>query len=179
MRGVPRARRAISLAPAGVDVDAEDAGGPAHDGLEVVGLVVVEAGDEPEAVAQRPGDQAGAGGGPDEREAGQVEADRAGGRALAEHDVELEVLHRRVQDLLDRPRQAVDLVDEQDVALAELGEDGGQVAGPLERRARRDVQADVQLVGDDAGQGGLAEARAARRTGGGRRPGPGAGPPPG
>ena len=101
MRGVPRARRAISRAPAGSIVDAEDAGGPHDDGLEVVGVVVVEPGDEAEAVAQRAGDEAGAGGGADEREPGQVEADRAGGRALAQHDVELEVLHRRVEDLLD------------------------------------------------------------------------------
>ena len=54
-------------------------------------------------------------------------------------------------------RQAVDLVDEEHVALVELGEDGGQVAGPLERRARGDVQADAHLGGDDAGQRGLAQ----------------------
>ena len=32
-------------------------------------------------------------------------------------------------------RQAVDLVDEQHVAVVEVGEDRGEVAGPLERRA--------------------------------------------
>ena len=52
----------------------------------------------------------------------------------------------------------MDLVDEEDVALAELGEDGGEVAGPLERRTGRDVEADVHLGGDDAGQAGLAQA---------------------
>src|SRR3712207_7412809 len=44
---------------------------------------------------------------------GQVEADRSGRRALADHDVELEVLHGRVEDLLHGAGQAVDLVDEQ------------------------------------------------------------------
>ena len=121
-------------------------------------LVVVEAGDEAEAVAQRPGDEPGAGGGADQREARQVEADRPGGRALAQHDVELEVLHRRVQHLFDRPRQPVDLVDEEDVALVEVGEDGGEVAGPLDGRARRDVDAHAHLGGDDAGQRRLAQA---------------------
>ena len=58
MRGVPRARPAISWAPASSTCDAEDAGGPHDDGLELVGLVVVEAGDEAEAVAERPGDRA-------------------------------------------------------------------------------------------------------------------------
>ena len=137
MRGVPRLRRAISHAPSSSMVHVEDAGGAGDDGLELVGVVVVEPGDEPEAVAQRPGDEAGAGGGPDEREAaaGVSRMDEAAG-PLPDHDVELEVLHGRVEDLLDGARQPVDLVDEQHVALVELGEDGGEVAGPLQRRAR-------------------------------------------
>ena len=88
---------------------------------------------------------------------GQVEADRAGRRALADHDVELEVLHRRVEHLLDRTREAVDLVDEEHVAVVEVGEDGGEVAGPLERGTAGDAQADAHLGGDDARQRGLAQ----------------------
>ena len=95
---------------------------------------------------------------PDQRERRQREPDRRRCRALADDDVELEVLHRRVQDLFDDPRQAVDLVDEQHVALAELGEDGRQVAGAFERRTRRDVHVHAHLDGNDAGQAGLAEA---------------------
>ena len=86
--------------------------------------------------------------------------DRAAG-PLPEHDVELEVLHRRVQHLFHRPGQAVDLVDEQHVAVLELGEDGRQVAGPLDRRARRGLQVGAELGGDDAGQGRLAQPRGA------------------
>ena len=89
---------------------------------------------------------------------GQLEADRPGRRALADHDVELEVLHRRVQHLLDRLGQAVDLVDEQHVAVVEVGEDGGEVAGTLERGPARDAQVDVHLGGDDPRERGLAEA---------------------
>ena len=81
-------------------------------------------------------------------------------RALADHDVELEVLHRRVEDLLHRTRQAVDLVDEQHVAVLELGEDGGEVAGPFERRAGRDVQVHAHLGGDDAGHAWSCRGRA-------------------
>ena len=44
------------------------------DRLQLVGVVVVEPGDEPEAVAQRPGDHAGAGGRADEREAAAASA---------------------------------------------------------------------------------------------------------
>ena len=43
-----------------------------HDGLELAGVVVVEAGDEAEAVAQRAGDQPRAGGGADQREPRQA-----------------------------------------------------------------------------------------------------------
>ena len=137
MRGVPRDRRAISAAPAGVEAARPGCRADRRTmASRSAGLVVVEPGDEAEPVAQRPGDQPGAGGGADQGEPGQVEADRPGRRALAEHDVELEVLHGRVQDLLDRPAQAVDLVDEQHVALGQVGEDGGQVAGPHQRRAR-------------------------------------------
>ena len=50
-------------------------------------------------------------------------------RPLADHHVEREVLHGRIEDLLDRVVEAVDLVDEQDVPLVEVGQDRGEVAG--------------------------------------------------
>ena len=161
-------------APVGVDRHLEDGGCPLDDGLEVGGVVVVEPGHEPEAVAQRAGDQTGAGGGADQGEVGDVESDRPGGRALAQHDVELEVLHRRVEHLFDGPGQPVDLVDEEHVALAELAEDGGEVAAPLEGRARGDVQPDVHLDGDDVGEARLAEAGGSgeEQVVGGLRPAP-------
>jgi hypothetical protein len=52
----------------------------------------------------------------------------------------------------------VDLVDEQHVAVAELGQDGGEVAGPVERRPGGDLEPDLHLGGDDAGQRRLAQA---------------------
>ncbi len=51
----------------------------------------------------------------------------------------------------------MDLVDEQHVAVVELRQDGGEVTGALEGRPRREVHLHVHLVGDDAGEGGLAE----------------------
>ena len=78
MRGVPRARRAISRHPSASTGTSRMRGRPLDDGLEVGRVVVVEPGDEAEAVAQRAGDQAGAGGGADQREVGDVEADRRG-----------------------------------------------------------------------------------------------------
>ena len=114
------ARRALV-----VDADAEDLGGTGHDLLQLHRGVEVQASDEPEAVAEGGGDQSGAGRGPDQGEAGQIEADRAGGRALADQDVELGVLHGGVEDFLHRPVEPVDLVDEQHVAHLEVGQQGG------------------------------------------------------
>ncbi len=71
---------------------------------------------------------------------------------LAQDYVELEVLHGRVEDLLHRPGQAVDLVDEQDVPLAQVGQQRGQVARPDQGRPRSDAVARAHLVSDDARQ---------------------------
>src|SRR3546814_15399127 len=64
-----------------IDGDLEDPSGAGDDRLELGRVVVVEAGDQAEAVAQRAGDGASAGGGAHQREAGEVEADREIGRA--------------------------------------------------------------------------------------------------
>ena len=114
-----------------------------------------------EAVAQRRGQQAGAGGGADERELGEVDPDRARRRPLADDEVELVVLHGRIEDLLHRRIEAVDLVDEQHVAVFEVGQQRGQVAGLGDHRARGGAEADAQLARHDLGQRGLAEARRA------------------
>src|SRR4029078_7995883 len=86
---------------------------------------------------------------------------RPGRGALAEHDVEPEVLERRVEDLLDRAVDPVDLVDEEDVLQLEAGEDRGHVALPRERRAGDRADADAELLADDLGERGLAETRRA------------------
>jgi hypothetical protein len=56
----------------------------------------------------------------------------------------------------------VDLVDEEDIALAEVGEDAHEIGAPVERRPRRGHERRPHLVRHDGGQGGLAEPRGAR-----------------
>ena len=140
------------------DLDPEDPRRAPDDGHEVLVGVEVEAVDGPEAIAQRAADPPGARRGPDDREGPQGQAERARRGPLADHHVEGVVLHRRVEDLLDRPVEAVDLVDEEDVALVERGQDGGQVPGPLDRGAGRVADVDPELAGDDGGERRLAEA---------------------
>jgi hypothetical protein len=158
-RGVPRARRAISCAPSWLTGTPMQAGAAQDDVLELRHGVELEARDDAEAVAQRLGEQAGAGRGAHQRERRQVEPDRARGRAVADHQVELEVLHRGIEDLLDGHLQAVDLVDEQDVARLEVGQDRGEVAGLRDHRAGGHPEADAKLGRHDLGERRLAQAR--------------------
>ena len=89
---------------------------------------------------------------------GQVERQRPRGGALAEDDVEPEVLERRVEDLLGGAVQPMDLVHEQDVARLEGGEDRCDVL-LLERRAGDGAQADAELLADDLRERRLSEPR--------------------
>ena len=140
-----------------IDRDLEQGAAAADDALERRMVVVVESRLQREARAERRGEQAAAGGGADEREARDREADAAGVGALVDHDVQPEVLHRGVEVLLDGLRDAVDFVDEQDVALLEAGEQAGEVAGFLDDGAGGHADAFPQLVAEDEGEGGLAE----------------------
>ena len=159
IRGVPRERRAISPAASSVDLDAEDPGrAAARCGASSPGLVVLEPEGHAEAVAQRRGQEPGARRRADQRERRQVERQRPRGGPLADDDVEPEVLERRVEDLLDGAVEPVDLVDEEHVALAEAGQDRGDVALALERRTRRRPEADPELLAHDVGEARLAEA---------------------
>ena len=101
---------------------------------------------------------------------GKIDAHRARRRPLADDEVELEVLHRRIEDFLDRRIEPVDLVDEQHVAVFEIGEERGEIAGLGDHRARGRAEIDAELARHDLRERGLAEARAARRTAHGRAP---------
>ena len=83
--------------------------------------------------------------------------ERAAG-PFADDEVELEILHRRIEDFLDRRIQPVDLVDEEHVARFEIGEERGQVAGLGDHRARGGAEVDAELARDDVRKRGLAEA---------------------
>ena len=158
MRGVPRERRAISLAPSARHADAEHARAAVDDQLELRLGVEVEPHRNAEPVAQRIGEQARARGGADQRELGEIDLHRARRRPLADDQVELEVLHRRIEDFLDRRIEPVDLVDEEHVALFEIGEQRREVAGLGDHRAGGGAEVDAELARHDLRQRGLAEA---------------------
>src|SRR2546426_12796233 len=114
---------------------------------------------DPETIAQWRSEKPNTGGGAHQRESRQIDPDRAGGWTLSDDDVELEVLHRRIEDLLEVRREAVDLVDEHHVARLEVGQQSREIAGFLDERSRCRLERRALLAGDDVRQRRLAEPR--------------------
>ena len=137
IRGCPAAASGDGLDGGRLDRDAQDLRRALDDLGELLVGVEVEPVRGPEPVAQRGADAAGTGRRADDRERLQAQPQRPGRRPLADHHVERVVLHRRIEDLLDRPVEPMDLVDEQDVALVERGQDRREVAGALDRPGPR------------------------------------------
>ena len=90
-----------------------------------------------EAVAQRIGEQPGTRGGADQRKFGEIDLHRPRRGSGADNQVELEILHRRIEDFLDRRIEPVNLVNEKYVALFEVGQQRREIAGLGDHRYRR------------------------------------------
>ena len=140
-----------------VDLDAEDARRAPHDLVDVLLGVVVEPVHDAEPRAQRRRQQSRPRRRADQAEALHGHLHRARARPLADDDVELVILHRRIQDLFDRRRHAVDLVDEEDLAFLQVREHRRKVARFLDHRPGGRPNRHAQLVGDHRRQRRLAE----------------------
>ena len=141
----------------GGHADAEHARAAIDDQLELGLGIEIEPHRNAEAVAQRIGQKPGAGGGADQRELGEIDLHRTRRRPRADDEIELEILHRRIEDFLDRRIEPVNFVDEQHVALFEVGEERREVAGLGDHRARRGAEIDAKLARHDLRQRRLAE----------------------
>src|SRR5262249_61657226 len=73
--------------------------------------------------------------------------------------VEAEFLQRRVERLFDELVQAMDLVDEEDVAVLLVEQHGCQRTDKIDGGAAGGLDGDAELVGDYVGQCRLAQAR--------------------
>ena len=158
MRGVPRLRRAISCAPGGFDLDVQQIGGAEDDFLQVVGDVIIQPFADAEAGEQRRAQQSAARGRADEREARQIQPHAARVRSLVNDDVELEILHRRIEIFLNGFLETVNLVNEQHIAFLKVGEQTGEVAGFFNGRAAGGLEVGTHGFGENVGDGGFAEA---------------------
>ena len=95
---------------------------------------------EPEPVAQRSGQRTRARSGADESERRDLERDRRRSGTFAHHDIDPKVLHRQIQHLFGRPGDPVDLVDEQHIALDEVGQHRREITRAFQRRTGGDPQ---------------------------------------
>ena len=82
-------------------------------------------------------------------------------RSLADDEIELEILHRGIEDFLDRRIEAMDLVDEENIARFEIGEDRGKIARLRQHRARGRAEIHAEFARHDLRQRRLAETRRA------------------
>ena len=103
--------------------------------------------------------------GTNQREFRQVQADGIGAGAFAHDDIDGEILHGGVEDLFDYPVQAVDLVDEEDIAGVQVGQQGGQIAGLFDGGAGCDPYIHAHLIGDNPGEGRFAQTGRAVKEG--------------
>ena len=103
-----------------LEFDVEESARARHDLFEILDRVILESSRPTEAVAQRRRQETRARRRPDQCKFWQVEPNRASRRALADQEIELEIFHRRIEDLFDGGREAMYLIDEEHVASFEI-----------------------------------------------------------
>ena len=95
--------------------------------------------------------------GTDQGEPGQGKLNASGVRTLIDDDVELVVLHGRIEVFLDGRVEAMDLVDEEHVSPLEIRQDTGEVAGLFDLRTAGAMDVRIHGTGNDVGESGLSE----------------------
>ena len=144
------------------NADLHHAGTALHDVEQFHFRIEVETHRNAEAVAERRRQKPGARRCADQRELGEVDLHRSRRRPLADDEVELEILHRRIEHFFHGRIEPVDFIDEQHVALFEVGKQRCKVARLGDDRARRRLEVHAQLARHDLRQRRLAKARRPR-----------------
>jgi hypothetical protein len=92
---------------------------------------------------------------------GHVQLYGPGTGSLAYDEIQLEVFHGRIEDFFYHVVQAVNLVNEKNIARFQVSKDGGEVPGTFQHRSRGCPDVNVEFLGNDIGNGGFPEARKA------------------
>ena len=142
-----------------VDRQVELAGRADEDGGDLFVTIPVEAEDRPKPVTQGSRNPVDVGCGTDQGERGDRQREGRGLWTSADDDIDPEVLHGSVEDLLNSRTKSVDLIEEEDVTAFEIGEDGDEVASPLKRRSGGGPETRPGRGSNDPGERGLAEPR--------------------
>src|SRR6266850_516862 len=127
-------------------------GGPANDEFQLGLGVEIQPVNHTEAGPQWRRDQAGASGRSDQREAAQIQTVRPGAGPLTDDDVELEVLHRGIEDFLDIGLEPMNLVDEKHIAEFEVCQNRSQITLHLDQRAGGRTESCPHFVGNNGSE---------------------------
>ena len=80
-----------------------------------------------------------------------LELDRSGGGPFSNHDINLIVLKRGIENLLDDGAEPVDFINEQNIITFEIGQERCEITGPLKYRARGLSKIYAKLAGKNMG----------------------------
>ena len=144
-----------------IDGDIQNARAAHDDGSQFIRAVGFQLEQNAKAVTQGPGQLARAGGCAHQGEPRQVDADALGAGALADHDIQRVILQCGVQHFFYLAGKAMDLINEQDITLLQIGQQSGKIAGLFDGRAGGNADLHAHLLRHNAGQRCLAKARRA------------------
>src|SRR6266567_1191457 len=128
-----------------------------NDDQQIRRLVKIQPVHDAEPRAQRRGNQPRAGRRADQREVPQRKGMNPRARPLSDNQVDAEIFHRGIKHFFDGGLQAVNFVEKENLFLFERSQDRRQVALALQQRPRAGLDRNVQFVGDDLRQRGLAQ----------------------
>ena len=85
----------------------------------------------------------------------------AGMDPFVKYKIDREILHGRVEKLLDRFGESMDFIDKKHIAIFQMGQQPDQIAPFFKRRARGYGQLGLHLRGNNMRQGGFPQSRGA------------------
>src|SRR5260370_6197874 len=160
--GSPGAARYLS-SPVRAEIDSQHGSAAADDQLELGGPIKAEAERYAGALAQRSGDQTRPRRRTDQGEGLKIVANRPRAGPLTNNQIDLIILHRRVEVFLGRRRQTMDLVDEQNLASLQVAQQRHKIDRTLDDRPRGGVEGYADFVGDNLRERCLAKTGGAKK----------------
>ena len=139
-----------------VDLDTEQPGRAQQDAREVFRSIEVEPMNDAKTSSQGSCDESCTSGGADQRKGRDIDLHALGRGSVTQHDIDLEILDGRVENLFHCCTETVDLIDKQDLLGLQVHQNVDEIARLLEHRARGGLEGHLHLIGDDAGQRSLA-----------------------
>ena len=146
----------------GRNAKVKQTGGAGYHQLKLAMRVEIEPHRNAKAVTQGRGQQTLPRGRTDQRKRGQINPHGPRRWPFANHDIQRTVFHRGVEDFLNHGAEPVDFVNEQDVAILQIGEQRRQIARFGDDRTRCGTETDAHFLGHNLRQCRLAKPRRAK-----------------